>query len=48
MEGGYHIPALAQEVSDFLPVKEDLVIVDGTLGGGGHAERIGCACHSQR
>jgi 16S rRNA (cytosine1402-N4)-methyltransferase len=40
MEGGYHIPALAQEVSGFLPVKEDLVIVDGTLGGGGHAERM--------
>lgn len=40
MEGGYHIPALAQEVSDFLPAREDPVIVDGTLGGGGHAEQM--------
>ncbi|RMF95053.1 MAG: 16S rRNA (cytosine(1402)-N(4))-methyltransferase RsmH [Candidatus Schekmanbacteria bacterium] len=36
----YHIPVMLQEVVDaFLPVKED-VIVDGTLGGGGHSEAI--------
>lgn len=36
--GFSHRSVLAQEVVDFLQPKPGLVILDGTLGGGGHAE----------
>jgi len=36
----YHIPVLRDEVITFLITKQEGVYVDGTLGGGGHAENI--------
>jgi 16S rRNA (cytosine1402-N4)-methyltransferase len=36
----YHRPVLRDEVITFLITKHDGVYVDGTLGGGGHAENI--------
>lgn len=35
-----HIPVLVQEVIEFLKIKENSLYVDGTLGGGGHSEKI--------
>lgn len=35
-----HIPAMLEEVMEFLDPKENDVVVDGTLGLGGHAEAI--------
>ena len=35
-----HVPVLLQETVDGLQVKSDGVYLDGTLGGGGHAEKI--------
>ena len=40
MSGVYHVPVLAQEVLFFLITKREGIYVDGTLGGGGHAELI--------
>jgi 16S rRNA (cytosine1402-N4)-methyltransferase len=37
-ERPYHIPVLPTEVSEWMAVKPGDVIVDGTLGGGGHTE----------
>ncbi len=39
-ETGYHVPVMRQEVIDWLAVEADHVIVDATLGGGGHTEAI--------
>ena len=36
----YHEPVLVQEVIDALQPKEGLQFLDGTLGGGGHSERL--------
>ena len=36
----YHIPVLYNEVIDGLNLRPDTIIVDGTLGGGGHTELI--------
>ncbi|MBN8705962.1 MAG: 16S rRNA (cytosine(1402)-N(4))-methyltransferase RsmH [Bacteroidetes bacterium] len=36
----YHIPVLAEEVLDGLAIRPNGVYVDGTLGGGGHSEKI--------
>jgi 16S rRNA (cytosine1402-N4)-methyltransferase len=36
----YHTPVLEQEVLEFLPTEPDGVLVDGTVGGGGHAWAI--------
>lgn len=35
-----HLPVLLEETIDLLALKPDGVYVDGTLGGGGHTERI--------
>lgn len=40
MSRPYHIPVLRDEVITFLITKHEGVYVDGTLGGGGHAENI--------
>lgn len=36
----YHKPVLADEVLQYLEIKENSVYVDATLGGGGHAEQL--------
>lgn len=36
----YHIPVLLSEVMDFMAPAEGKVLVDGTLGGGGHTEAM--------
>jgi 16S rRNA (cytosine1402-N4)-methyltransferase len=38
--GGYHVPVLVEEVMACLEPGPGKVILDGTLGGGGHAERM--------
>lgn len=40
MNSAYHIPVLRDEVLEFLITELHGVYVDGTLGGGGHAESI--------
>lgn len=35
-----HTPVMAEEVTEFLTVNPDGVYIDGTIGGGGHAEVI--------
>lgn len=40
MSNGYHTPVLPEKVLEYLITTTDGVYVDGTLGGGGHAERI--------
>ena len=40
MPNEYHTPVLTQEVIKYLRTTPDGVYVDGTLGGGGHAEQI--------
>lgn len=40
MDRRYHVPALVESVLRFLPANPDGIYVDGTLGGGGHAEAI--------
>lgn len=40
MTGGYHVPALEQEVLALLPTDPDGTYVDGTLGGGGHTRGL--------
>jgi len=37
---GYHIPVLLEQAIDILVTRDDGVYVDGTLGGGGHSERL--------
>lgn len=39
-ERGYHIPIMAQECIEALNVQRNKLYFDGTLGGGGHSERI--------
>ncbi len=39
-DGSYHVSVLADECLDVLAVKQGEVIFDGTLGGGGHSERL--------
>ncbi|MGE9267298.1 MAG: 16S rRNA (cytosine(1402)-N(4))-methyltransferase RsmH [Verrucomicrobiales bacterium] len=34
----YHLPVLYREVAELLPAGEGRVVIDGTLGGGGHTE----------
>lgn len=41
MNRPYHIPVLAEEVISLLQPRSGQIFVDGTLGGGGHASRIG-------
>ena len=36
----HHIPVLLNEVLRVLEPKENEIFIDGTLGGGGHAEKI--------
>jgi 16S rRNA (cytosine1402-N4)-methyltransferase len=36
----YHVPVLVDEVLDGLQVKQGTWYIDGTIGGGGHAEQI--------
>ena len=40
MESSYHIPVLYREVIEGLNIRKNSLIVDGTLGGGGHSELI--------
>jgi 16S rRNA (cytosine1402-N4)-methyltransferase len=40
MSEPYHVPVLCKEVVDSLIIDRGGVYVDGTVGGGGHAERI--------
>jgi 16S rRNA (cytosine1402-N4)-methyltransferase len=40
MKDAFHIPVLLDESMKFLLVKDEGVYVDGTLGGGGHAEEV--------
>jgi len=40
MDGFYHQPVLLQAVVEALVIRPGTVIVDGTLGGGGHSEAI--------
>ncbi|HZY10020.1 MAG TPA: 16S rRNA (cytosine(1402)-N(4))-methyltransferase RsmH [Bacteroidota bacterium] len=40
MTNVYHTPVLAGEVLEYLQVVQNGIYVDGTLGGGGHAENI--------
>lgn len=40
MTDGFHEPVLAAEVERFLDPAPGKIFIDGTLGGGGHAERI--------
>jgi 16S rRNA (cytosine1402-N4)-methyltransferase len=37
----YHVPVLADEILNLLAPKDGQTMVDGTLGGGGHAFRLG-------
>ncbi len=36
----YHLPVMLDKCIDFLVLSNDGIYIDGTLGGGGHAERI--------
>ena len=36
----YHTPVLAERIADYLMISSEGVYIDGTLGGGGHAELI--------
>jgi 16S rRNA (cytosine1402-N4)-methyltransferase len=36
----YHVPVLTDDIVRILTVKKNAVILDGTLGGGGHAEAL--------
>lgn len=40
IESSYHVPVLYREVLEGLNVRKNSLIVDGTLGGGGHTELI--------
>lgn len=40
MVSNYHVPVLYNEVIENLNIRPDTIIVDGTLGGGGHTELI--------
>jgi len=40
MMGGFHDPAMVEEVLEVLEAAQDGTILDGTLGGGGHTEAI--------
>lgn len=40
MISGYHTPVLVEKVIEYLVTKQDGVYVDGTIGGGGHADCI--------
>lgn len=40
IEYDYHLPVMLDECIDFLVLSNDGIYIDGTLGGGGHAERI--------
>ncbi|HUM56458.1 MAG TPA: 16S rRNA (cytosine(1402)-N(4))-methyltransferase, partial [Bacillota bacterium] len=35
-----HMPVLLNESIDYMNIKKDGIYADGTLGGGGHAEKI--------
>lgn len=41
MRGAYHTPVMVEEVVRLLAPQPGQVFVDGTVGGGGHARRIG-------
>ena len=36
----YHRPALVNELLEYLAVEPGMVVVDATIGGGGHAEAV--------
>ena len=40
MESSYHIPVLYREVIEGLNIRKNCLVIDGTLGGGGHTELI--------
>jgi len=37
-DGDYHLPVFPDEVAEWMAVKDGSLIIDGTLGGGGHSE----------
>jgi 16S rRNA (cytosine1402-N4)-methyltransferase len=42
-----HIPVLAAEVTSYLDIRSGMTVVDGTLGGGGHARLLADAVGNQ-
>jgi 16S rRNA (cytosine1402-N4)-methyltransferase len=47
MNTSVHIPVLAAEVTSYLDIRSGMTVVDGTLGGGGHARLLADAVGNQ-
>ncbi|OGK04415.1 MAG: 16S rRNA (cytosine(1402)-N(4))-methyltransferase, partial [Candidatus Raymondbacteria bacterium RIFOXYD12_FULL_49_13] len=39
-ENSYHIPVLVEEIMGYFSTVKNGVVVDGTLGGGGHSHAL--------